>query len=120
MSNEMTKRDENTPEAVSQERWMKPPCDVYENDNEWLITADLPGVAKDALSLHLDKNDLTIEARRGEGEWNQGFAGFQRTYTVPAGVDGEKVTAELNNGVVAIHLPKSEAIKPRQITVTAG
>jgi len=120
MSKEISKREEHKPEAVSQERWLKPPCDVFENDNEWLITADLPGVAKDMLSVHLDKNELTIEGRRGEGKWNQGFAGFQRTFTVPAGVDGEKVAAVLEGGVVSIHLPKSEAIKPRQITVTAG
>ena len=120
MSNEITKREDNTPETVSQERWLKPPCDVFENENEWLITADLPGVAKEALSVHLDKNDLLIEGRCGEGESNQALAGFQRTFTIPSGVDGEKVTAELENGVVSIHLPKSAAIKPRQVTVTAG
>ena len=120
MSNELTKREEARAEAVSEQRWLKPACDVYENDNEWLITADLPGVAKDALSLHLDKSDLTIEGRRSEGKWNQGFAGYRRTFSVPAGVESDKVEAKMNQGVVTIHLAKAEAIKPRQITVTAG
>ena len=120
MSSELTKREEAQPETVSQDRWMKPPCDVYENEEEWLITADVPGVAKDALSVHLDKDDLTIEGRHAESAESQGFAGYRRTFTVPAGVDGDKVAAKMNLGVVTIHLPKAASIKPRQISVTAG
>jgi len=116
MSTELTKREENQPEAVSQERFLRPACDVYENDDEWLIIADVPGVEKDTLTLNLDKDDLTIEGRR-EG---QGYAGYRRAFTLPAGVDGDKVLAKMDRGVVTIHLPKAASIKPRQITVTAG
>lgn len=120
MSTELERRAETQPETVNQGRWLKPACDIYENADEWLIFADLPGVAKEALRVHLDKSDLTIEGKRGEGQWDQGFAGYRRTFTVPGGVEGSKVTAGLNDGVVTVHLPKAESIKPRQITITAG
>lgn len=126
MSSEMTQRetslgDRGRPETVQQERWLKPACDVYENEGEWLITADVPGAKRDALHLHLDKNELTIEARRAEWFGEQAdCAGYRRAFTLPVGIDGDKVKAVLSSGVVSIHLPKSDAIRPRRIEVRAG
>jgi len=119
MNTELTRREETRPEMVQQERWIKPACDVFENDNEWLINADVPGCGPDALKLHLDNNELTIEAQRGE-HVAEDFAGYRRVFTLPSGVDGNNVKAELNHGVVSVHLPKSDAIRPRRIEVTAG
>jgi HSP20 family molecular chaperone IbpA len=119
MNTELSKRQETRPERAQQERWLKPACDVYESEAEWLVTADLPGVMQDALALDLDKTDLTIEARRGT--WTgEGYAGYRRVFTLPQEVDRDKVSADLRHGVVSIHLPKSEAVKARRIAVTAG
>ncbi len=120
MRTELTRGREASPEKMSRDRWTKTACDVYENESEWLITADVPGVPKDELSLHLENNELTVEGRRTEWAHNQGFVGYRRTFVLPAGVDGERVVAKLDHGVVAIHLPKSEAMRPRQISVTTG
>jgi HSP20 family molecular chaperone IbpA len=121
MSREITKREEKRPEAVQQqERWLKPACDVVENEHEWLITADVPGVAQSALTLHVDKDQLVIEARRGDKAAGQDYAGFWRAFTLPVGLDAGKISAELRQGVVAVHLPKAEELKPRTIRVTAG
>ena len=120
MNTELTQREERMPETVGSERWLKPACDVFENENEWLITADLPGVINDALSLHLDKDELTIEGKRLAENWNDGVVGYRRTFALPSGVDGDKVAAKMKFGVVKIHLPKSAAIKPRRISVKAG
>lgn len=121
MSTELTRHQEARPESVDQERWLKPAVDVYENESEWLITADVPGVKQDLLKLHLDGDELLIEARRSAIEGVElGFVGYRRTFSLPTGVSGDKVVAKLNQGVVSIHLPKSEAIKPRRIAVSAG
>ncbi len=71
--------------------------------------------------VHLDENELTIEARRNNGS-AQGFAyaGYRRAFTLPSGVDATRVEAKLENGVVSVRLPKAAAIRPRQIPVRAG
>ena len=122
MSSELTRRGETRPEHVQQDRWLKPVCDVYENESEWLIRADVPGTNQDALKVHLDKNELTLEARRGEwfGNDSVNCSGYRRAFTIPAGIDGDKVKAQLSSGVVSIQLPKSDALKPRRIEVKAG
>jgi HSP20 family molecular chaperone IbpA len=122
MSKELARRQETRPETVENSRWLKPACDVYENQEEWLISADVPGVSAGGLALHLDKSELTIQATYsgaavGEG---QAFAGYRRLFTLPSGIDADKVKAELREGVVSIHLPKSDAIRPRRIAVKAG
>lgn len=120
MSTELTRRQETKPEMAAEERWFAPAVDVYENDQEWLIQADLPGVPKDGLTLNLDKDELVIEARLPATDGTAAPMGYRRIFALPAGIDPDKVTAELDCGVVAIHLPKSEAVRPRQIPVKAG
>ncbi|MCB9555910.1 MAG: Hsp20/alpha crystallin family protein [Deltaproteobacteria bacterium] len=121
MSKELSRHEGTRPETVDQLRWLKPACDVFESKDEWLITADVPGTKQDALHLHLDKGELAIEARRTDWFDNsQAFAGWRRVFSLPAGIDGSKVSAELKHGVVSIRLPKSEAIRPRRIAVNAG
>lgn len=126
MSDKLEKREETAPETVSDRLWVTPRVDIYENEDEVLLLADLPGVAGDRLSINLDKNDLTLEAEAGPAtEGNAlrsefGEVGFRRAFTLPTGIDAEKITADLKHGVLHLHLPKSEAHKPRQITVQAG
>lgn len=104
-----------------------PPCDVYENAEEFLVVADVPGVASNALDINFDKGELTIYAKRGDlqpqgamvGAEFRGFD-YRRKFAVPAGVDAGNIKAELKSGVLWLHLPKSEALKPRQISVRAG
>ena len=104
-----------------------PACDVYENDDEILVVADVPGVTSDALSVHLDKGELTVFARREVSANDSSFIGleyrecdYRRRFAVPGGIDASKIDAELKNGVLWLHLPKSDALKPRQIAVRAG
>lgn len=118
MSTELTRKEKATPETVREAQWLRPAVDVYENEAEWLIQADVPGITRDALRLHLDKDELVIEGSRNGSR--DGWAGYRRIFALPRGVDGTKVSAELEFGVVTVHLPKSEAVKPRVITVKAG
>ena len=121
----MTKRNES-PERVNERPAVAPACDVFENADELLLVADVPGVAKEAVSIQLDKGTLTVEAKRGALATGTLLAGdsrvrdFVRVFTVPAGIDGSRIEAELRAGVLRVRLPKSEKHKPRRIEVRAG
>lgn len=103
-----------------------PVCDVYESKDEILVLADLPGVTPDALRIHLEKGELTIEARRSMSAAGRALGAefgdleFRRRFGVPGGIDADRISAELTNGVLHLHLPKSDALRPRRIEVRAG
>jgi HSP20 family molecular chaperone IbpA len=104
-----------------------PACDVYENNDEILVVADVPGVSAEDLDINLDKGELSIVARRNVSPKEGTFVGveyrdcdYRRRFAVPGGIDAGKISAELKDGVLWLHLPKSEALKPRQIAVRAG
>src|SRR5258706_12452332 len=91
-----------------------PAVDVFENADEILIVADVPGVSKEGLAINLDKQRLTLA-----GKSARGFA-YERTFIVPTGIDADKINAKLDLGVLRVSLPKSAAMKPRQIAVKAS
>lgn len=117
-----------TPAAMETERTREaiaPTVDVYENENEVLVLADLPGVTQDKLTIHFDKGRLTIEGRRSPPQWSPRFAettlaDFRRTFLVPQGIDANQISAELAQGVLQVHLPKLASAKPRRIEVKAS
>jgi len=123
--NTQSKRTELT-EKNEQRPAITPPVDIYENSDELLVLADLPGVTKDQLSIHFDKGQLTLEGRRvGAVEGNLLASEFRpldykRTFLVPQGIDTDKISAELSNGVLRVHLPKAASLRPRQIDITSG
>jgi HSP20 family protein len=105
---------------------LSPSVDVYENEDELMLYADIPGVTRDEVALHLANNQLTIEAERKMVDHGRmlrsefGSADFRRSFSVPPGLDADKVTADYRDGVLCVHLPKSAAVKPRQIQVRGG
>lgn len=123
---EMIKPAQDSPEVFKPGKTTTPDVDIFVNDEEILLVADLPGVAKDDLSINLENNTLTIESA-----FTAKFAGtcqlrefdstdYRRVFTLPKGIDVEKTTAEFDKGVLSLHLPKSAAIKPCQIEVKGG
>lgn len=121
----IVKRETDVAEAVQQRPAIAPAVDVYENKDELLILADLPGVARDQMTLHLDKGKLTIEAKRDERSEGGVLAAeyrpfdYRRTFVIPQGIEADKIVAELDQGVLKVHLPKVAALKPRQIQIRA-
>jgi len=114
------KREDNVPEKVAQRATVAPAVDIFENKEELLIVADLPGVAKEDLSIQFDKGHLTLEGRlKAFGPEEEPFD-YRRTFVIPQGVDAEKIAANLQGGVLRVTLPKPATLKPRQIAVTAG
>ena len=128
MSNEtsMQTRENDAPEKMEQRPTTAPLVDIYENADELLVVADMPGVAKDKVTINFDKGQLTIEGRRAASTGSGLLAAeykpvdFYRTFVLPQGIDTDKIEAELQHGVLRVHLPKSASLKPRQIAVKAG
>lgn len=114
------KRDNDMPEKLAQRATVLPAVDIFENKDALLILADLPGVLKDDLAIHFDKGHLTLEGRLREFAAEEEPFDYRRTFVVPQGIDAEKISANLQNGVLRLTLPKPVALKPRQIEVKAG
>jgi HSP20 family protein len=122
----LAKQQANSMVQSEQRPAIAPGCDIYENRDEILLVADLPGVSSGALKINVDNGELTVEARREVSaagtllgaEFRE--CDFRRRFAVPPGIDGNKISAELKHGVLRLHLLKSDALKPRQIAVKAG
>ncbi|MFU8769640.1 MAG: Hsp20/alpha crystallin family protein [Desulfotignum sp.] len=120
---EIAKRDEKNIEKTRELYEAAPAVDIYENEDEILLYADMPGVAKDEISVNVDNGRLSLSGIRkletsGAASWEEfGDVEFVRNFSVPQTIDVEKVKAELKNGVLTLHMPKSEAAKPRQVEI---
>lgn len=118
---EVTKQDETRREEAS----MLPPVDVIEDANGITLYADLPGVPKDKLSLQVEEDTLSIEGEvvldfpegmeASHAEVN--LPRFRRVFTLSKELDPDKVSAEFNQGVLKLRIPKAEHLKPRRIEV---
>lgn len=119
MSTETTMSKRNNAEKMAERPTFAPPVDIYENKDEILIFADVPGVTQEDLAVNLDKDQLTIEAHRAATSSERAFD-YKRQFVVPRGIDAERIGASLQHGVLKLTLPKSAAMKPRQIVVNAS
>jgi len=104
-----------------------PLVDIFENDDEILLYAEMPGVVKDEVTVNLDNGNLDLVGYRkmnkeaGATEWEEfGNLEYRRRFSVPQTIDVAKVEAELKDGVLQLHLPKSEAAKPKRIEIKAS
>jgi len=119
----MQKSESERAEGLHQRPAVAPAVDVFEDKDELLILADMPGVAKEDVTIHLEKGKLTIEAKRNEPAQGNLLAAeyrpfdYQRSFLVPQGIDADKIVGELKQGVLRLHLPKAAALKPRQIPI---
>ena len=93
-----------------------PAVDIFENNDELLLVADVPGAVSEQVNVVFDRNELLLEAR-AEGARNQRPVLFRRSFEVRADVDASRISAELKHGVLSVRLPKSARSKPRQISV---
>jgi HSP20 family molecular chaperone IbpA len=92
---------------------LAPFVDVYENERELLLVADVPGVTSERLNLHIDPPELRIEARTAD----EGGVTWVRAFSIDERIAAGEVSAELKNGVLTVHLPKAPELKPRRVEV---
>ncbi len=122
----VAKAENTKPEIIQKFPTLVPSVDIYENSEEILLFADLPGVKKEHIAVDLDNGQLTLvgtrhmEQEKGIQLEEFGPAQYRRIFSVPQGIDLTKVDAELNDGVLKLHLPKSDAVKPRRVEVRQG
>jgi HSP20 family protein len=107
-------------------RTWNPPVDIYETDDALVLKAELPGVSKDDVSIEVHQNTLILRGqRKHEAEVKEehyhrverAYGTFQRSFVLPTTVDQDKVQATFKDGVLELHLPKSEAAKPKRIAI---
>lgn len=109
-------------------RWM-PPVSVSETSDELLLTAELPGMTEDDISIDLENNVLTVSGQknevREEGDeerryhvYERHFGSFNRSFTLPRTVDPNTITATFDNGVLSVKLPKMAEAKGRKIEIS--
>lgn len=105
-----------------------PPVDVYEDDHNITIHAEIPGAREEDIDVRLENNMLTITGERKlENEdkkqnfhrIERQYGRFVRSFTLPATVDSEHVNAEFDNGVLKVTLVKKEEAKPKQIKIAS-
>ena len=96
------------------------PVDLYEDNDNTYVRAELPGVNRDEINVEMVEDYLTISAARktpaAEGQAEQSFS-FSRSVNIPEEVQADKVSASYENGVLTVTLPKREEAKPRKISV---
>jgi HSP20 family protein len=116
---------ESASETTVQARYFVPPADISETDEELTVVLEMPGVARDSVSADIENDKLTIEGRldftKYEGfepvytEYNIGH--FKRSFVLSNKINQDRISADLNDGVLIVKLPKAEAVKPRKISV---
>jgi len=112
-------------EALSMWNW-KPAVDIYDNDRNIVIKAELPGMEKKDIILQVNGRVLTLKGEHSsenevkEDKYHRrerSYGKFERVFTLPLEVDPDKITADYKDGVLKIDIPKPEEQKPKQITV---
>jgi HSP20 family protein len=101
-----------------------PAVDIYQSAEELLIVADLPGVTRDGLELSYERGQIRIAGRPDTSPTSgtllygpRARPSYTRTFSIPGTIDVTRISAELDDGVLRLHLPKAELAKPRQIVV---
>lgn len=106
-----------------------PPVDILEQNDAIRIMAEIPGVNPDEVKISVEGNVLTISGSKGQvaeektervHRYERTYGAFERTFTLPASVDADRIQASYNQGVLTVALPKVEKARPRQIEVKVG
>jgi len=106
-----------------------PLMDVKETKDEFVITAEIPGVSKDDVKISIVNNQLTIkgekkcEKKENDEKYHRverAYGSFQRSFTLPNLVDSNKIKASFKDGVLTVILPKKEEVKPKEISISVS
>jgi HSP20 family protein len=114
-----------TPGNGQSSTWL-PAVDVWETDQELVLSFDLPGISEDEIAVQLDDNVLTVSGRRERTaehssdrfyRFERRFGTFSRSVTLPAGVKESDIKADYSNGVLEVRVPKPAEQKPKRIRI---
>jgi HSP20 family protein len=91
--------------------------DLYEDDANVYARLELPGFKKEELSVQLENSVLTVSVERKAGKEDDESLSFERSVTIPEGVEADKVSAKYEDGVLTVTLPKTPERKPKLIEI---
>ena len=100
----------------------QPLADVYEDESEYTVAIDLPGIDRTSLDLSIDENRLTVKGTRPVTDQEQHRretprGNFMRSFSVPAAVSQKDIKADYKDGVLLIHLPKQPERQPQKVKI---
>lgn len=120
-----TRADHGGPESTRGGYSFTPRVDIYESDNELTLYADVPGVKSENVDLRYERGELLLHARIPKKPFPSTLSlheyevgDFYRVFHIHESIDASGISAECKNGVLTVHLPKSESVKPRQVKVS--
>jgi len=111
--------------SLLQRNWV-PSVDIYENEHELVLTAEVPGIEEKDIEIKVEDNTLTVKGeRKMESETQEenyhrierSYGSFFRSFSLPNYVDHDKIKAENTNGVLKITMPKKQEAKPRTVKI---
>ena len=118
-------RKERNVQRVEEQAWFSPEVNIFETNDGYVLEGEMPGVNKQGLEITLEGNTLTIVGRRNEAEfgvnpvYRESREGdFRRVFELDPAIDTSKISAKMEQGILSLHLPKAEKVKPRKIQVT--
>jgi HSP20 family protein len=128
MTNDVSVKANEAKPAARTEASLLPPVDVIEDAQGITLYADLPGVPKDKVALHVEDDTLTIEGEVAlpvpEGmqasHAEVQLPRYRRVFQLSKELDADKVTAELNHGVLKLRIPKAEHAQPKKVEIRVG
>lgn len=112
-------------EAITVAEW-SPLVDISEDEKEYVIKAEVPEMKKEEIKINVHDDVLAISGERKYEKEEKGkkyhrveraYGSFMRSFVLPEDADGSKVNAEYKDGVLKVHLPKTEKAKPKAIEV---
>ncbi len=127
MNTTLTKPESPAPVAngANRQSYLTPVTNIREDKDGYLLEAEMPGVSKEGLEVTVANGELVIIGRRtpvqtgGELVYRESRAfDYRRAFELDPSIDAAQITAKIDQGVLTLHLPKSESVKPRKITVT--
>ena len=106
------------------ERFVAPRARIVETEHTFVVTAEMPGVGRDGVEVSIEDDKLVVVGRRGVSETRGRTiyresrpANYRRVFDLEGLVDGDKVGARIDNGILRVELQKTESLKPRKIEV---
>ncbi|KJW02136.1 hsp20/alpha crystallin family protein [Rickettsia endosymbiont of Ixodes pacificus] len=111
------------------DRVLSPRTDIIENDSDYSLEMELPGVIQDNIDLKIDNNILTIEGKKEQSSEKKDhnyhmqeryYGSFYRSISLPSNIDEEHIEAQVTDGVLSIKIPKKEQSKAKKIKVVSS
>ena len=124
MNATLQKDNRSTNHRAAPENYLVPEVNIFETHDGYVIEAEMPGVPKDGLEITLEGNEIAIVGRRrvekAPGDpliRERPGADYRRVFELDPAIDTNRISARMDQGILTLTLPKSERVKPRQITV---